>query len=155
MKSIHDQEFDDYMVDCVVIDEANVTDEFCRVAADRAYWGSELSQAIENELMAKLTVDGAKGDLKNSEAKAYLAVKLEYEGAKKPPGVDHTNALVEVDENVSEAQRTLMAARGALVMASTEKERIHGIVTAIDMKRDMLISLGAHLRKEMVGEPSI
>lgn len=157
MKTIHDEEFDDTYVDCVAIDEDDMNNEFCRVASDRAWAGVKLARAMGEEHLAKLAVDESKINLKLAEAQGWLRAKTSLEGlaAKKSPTLDHINAVAVLDTGTSLARNQLALAREKLIEMSGERELCGSLVSAIEIKSSMLISLGAHMRKEMVSEPAV
>jgi hypothetical protein len=134
-------DMDEYLIGCVTVDVQSVTDEYIRLPADLAYWNTILSRQI-------LQYERAKANLRESEARANLEVRerLIESGAKV------TEAVVDARTQLEPA---LKLARLAYADAVSERKRLEGLVSAINSKREMLISLGATLRKEYVPEPSI
>lgn len=152
MPKIHDEEFEQYLYDCVTIDEDRINEEYCRVAADLAYWGRRHANAEEAYLAAKANV-------KREAASAWIRTreKLEEEESEraaaqerkfKPPAVALIDKHTELDEG-------LAMARATFASAARMREETSSIVSAVHTKREMLVSLGATLRKELEMDPSI
>lgn len=152
MPLIHDEEFDGYLFDCVTLDEDDLQGEYTRVSADMAYWTRRAAASEEAYLAAKANV-------KREEASAWLAVrdKLEEEEVQradeedrkpKPAAVAVIDRHVVVHAGVHHAQATLARVARA-------REEARGVIDAIFTKREMLVSLGAHVRKEMERDPLI
>jgi hypothetical protein len=143
MGQIHDTEFDDYLIDCVTIDRDAITDEYVRVAADLAYWSKKHADAELDMLVAKAKV-------KEIESTAYLQARELLEN---DPSVKRaTESMVDATANRMPA---VTRAREEYAETSARRKELEGVVMAISSKREMLISLGATLRKEMDGEPSM
>lgn len=136
------EEIDSLLVDSTRIDPINVKDEFVRVSADMAYWGEQFAQASRTLQRKKLNYEQVRAAL-------WLEKR---EGAsrtgKKPPTVDDIKAMVETADELDEA-------KGALIDAEYERDRIKAVLEAVRAKKDMLISFGAHVRAEMNGDPVI
>jgi hypothetical protein len=132
---------DEYRRDCVRIEPLCMEEEFVRLPADLAHWNAQLSDAVRAFLLAKL-------NLEETEAKLTIV---------------HREALIAENGKTTESQVAaavtvdpkLHAARVMLIEAEVAKGRIGGFAEAVKAKRDMLISLGAQLRAEMQGDPSI
>jgi len=154
-KPIHDQEFDDYLVDSVSIDEAAITDEYIRVAPDLAYWSAQASEALRDEMLAKAAADEAKAAIKEAEARAWIAAKaaLDADQTIKKPTVDQINAHTQIQPILLQARQRHTAAQEHYADTVAARKRVDGVVSAVGTKREMLISLGATLPKEMAGDP--
>lgn len=122
----------------VNIDPLFLKEEFVRIPGDLAYWNSQFAKAHREFLLAKLRAN---------EIASTQRIILRADNVRKLT-VDDMNSLVDEDIDV----RT---ARADLVEKEYERERIKGIVDAIRTKRDMVVSLGAHIRIEMGGDPMI
>lgn len=143
MGMIHDQEFDDFLVACVSINEHAITDEYIRVSSDLAYWSRAHADAEQAYLLAKARQ-------KEAEATAYLQARELLEG---DPSIKRaTEAIVQA---TADRMPAVTRAREAVAMAAGDRREAEGVISAISAKRDMLISLGATLRKEMDPEPSL
>jgi hypothetical protein len=143
MTQIHDETFDDYLAQCVMINEHDINAEFVRVSADMAYWVRKAAQTERAFLLAKHKV-------KDCEATAYLQARelLDNDPAIKRP----TEALVEATASKMPAPAK---AREELAELAAQREELKGYLEAIKTKRDSLISLGAMLRREMQLDPAI
>ena len=145
MTQINGVDFDDYLVECVCIDDDDLRSEYVRVSTDLAYWAKKHGEA-EYEYLA------AKANVKRSEAAAYTdAMQIladEYDVGKLPkkPTEKMVEARAAEDENVDDAL-------DRFARASSWRKEVDGYVEAIKSKRDMLVSLGADLRKEREAEP--
>lgn len=141
MGNLQDLEVEDYLKDCVVMDPLFIQEEYVRLPADLAYWNQKYADALRAHLRAKI-------DLDRIEAQVYLE-KREVGYASGGKTTEATVAAqVACDARV-------LAAREVAVMAEAEKARLHGVVNAVSAKKDMLVSLGAHVRQEMDGDPTI
>jgi len=130
---------DEYLRDCVRIEPLVIEEEFVRLPADLAFWNERYSQCVRTFLMAKLDADECEARLRIVHREMLLAT-----GAKVTES--------QVDSAVTQDGAT-RDARIRLIEAEAAKQRLGGIVDAIRTKRDMLISLGAHMRAELQGDP--
>lgn len=141
MAKINELNVDDYLLDCVNVEPLQIQEEFVRVPRDLAYWNQRYADAYEAFLRAKV-------ELERTEGMRRLHIRAQLEDA----GVKITEALVDaklsVDEEVYTAKVTLLEAEAA-------KVRLNGTLDAVRSKRDALVSIGAHIRAEMAGDPSI
>ena len=125
----------------VAINPVDIQSEFIRVAADLARWNEKFADATRVFRLAEYRLD-------TIEAHVYLHVRqiAEADGDRISEGT--IRARINIDGRVKEGKETLIEAEAELLS-------IKGTVQALITKRDMLISLGAHLREEMKGDPSI
>ena len=142
-KTIHDQPFDDYLFDCVTIDENDLTSEYVRVPADMAYWGKRAADAERDHLLAKVRVEEAEAS-----AQQRARDRLENDPSTKRVTEAMVTAAAQQDPALRLAQQVYADA------AATRKE-VAGYLSAIAAKRDMLISLGATQRHEMNADLTI
>jgi hypothetical protein len=139
MGKLHDIEVDDYYAECVGPPDLMMLDhEFARVSSDIAYWGEKYAEAYEEAAMAKL-------EMEETQARAYLLVK---ETTTTRMSIPEIEALVATDQLVRDA-------RIRNIEADAKKVKMKGRVQAVLSRREMLVSLGAHVRKEMDGDPMI
>lgn len=141
---LHDLDVDEFLKDCVTIEPMALEEEFVRLPADLAYWNERYSMANRTFLRAKI-------DRERTEAR--LTIQLREELAKtmpegKKPTVDAVGAAVKDHADMN-------AARNAEIDAEIEKARLYGVLDAVRAKKDMLVSIGAHHRAEMAGDPRI
>ncbi len=134
-------EMDAYLRDCVKINPEDMQEEFVRIPADLAYWNGKYAQALREHLISKLDRDVMKANLE-----PMMRQELMEAGAKITEAV--VKAAIESNETMVEAERRV-------VEAEVGKNEVFGYLDAIRSKKEMLISLGAHLRAEMEGDPMI
>lgn len=129
-----------FEADTASIDPMDLNREFCELPPRLAYWNAQLAAATQRAMEAK-------ADLETERARQLLEVR---EGCKlaggKAPTVDEVNAQVLLHEDVQDAQ-------AIYIEKEAERLRLKGIVDSLLTKRDMLQSLGAKLRVEMMADP--
>jgi len=145
---INDIEVDDYLSNCVIIEPLAIEEEFIRLPADLAYWNERFAQANRAFLIADIEEKRTEARL-HLECRARLTVEKGEDGKKvKAPTVSDIEAEVNGHEDMQRAQDRLIA-------AEAEKVRLYGVLDAIRTKREMVVSLGAHMRAEMQGDPTL
>lgn len=133
---IHDEEFEDLLVQSVTIDDENLSSEFSRVSSDVAYWSRRLAR-LEADLIR------AKAALKKVEADGYcFAMEHLTNATGKRPTQKYLEAYVETMPEVQEAHE-------AIARVTEARTEARGYVDAISAKRDMLVQLGANRRQEL------
>ncbi len=132
---------DDYLRECVRINPEDIQAEFLRIPGDLAYWNAQYAIALKAFLNAEIDVKVTKG-------RVYAASKEAIIARNGKPTEEAMKALVESNEDY-------IAQQYACVDAEVKKNELYGKLDAIRSKKEMLISLGAHLRAEMVGDPSL
>lgn len=142
MAKLRDRDIEQYLAESVVIDPLALQEEFVRMPSDIAYWNERYSDAYRASLLAKAELE---------RAEAILTIQTREElilnGNARP------TELVVTSTVTNDAR--YQAARGTYVEAEVERVRVNGILDALRTKREMLVSLGAHIRAEMRGEPTI
>lgn len=128
-------------LDAVKIDELALDEEFIRFAGDLAYWNAVYSNAIKEYLIEK-------DECEIIRAKVWIRTKEKTKNDKPKPTVDDLKAMVTLDKEYKKA-------RARLIDAEAEKESTRRFAEAMVAKRDMLQSLGAKIRVEMLGDPRI
>lgn len=131
---------DAFLRECVEIDPAQLNDEFIRIPGDLAYWSNAYAAASRDAAVAKL-------DYERAWAQLYLTLKAENAG-NKGATVDWLKAACDNDPDVYDAQLLM-------IEKEAEKVRLRGMVDAVIAKKDMVQSLGAKLREEMRGDPTL
>ena len=121
--------------ECVDIDTRQLELEFQRVPADYAYWSEKYADAKQDYLLAKA-----------GRATVYARVRLETREALTMQGERVTEARLDSEVEISDEY---IAARRTEVLNEVEMVRLHGFLEALRTKREMLISIGAHVRQEM------
>lgn len=134
-------ENDSYLRDCLRINPEDIQAEFIRIPGDLAYWNAQYSQAIRAHLHAKL-------DEKLLEANLEPVVRQALRDA----GAKITEAMVKAG---IESHDDYVAAQRKTIEADVWKSECYGRLDAIRSKKEMLVSLGAHLRMEMAADPLI
>lgn len=115
-----------------------ITEDFVRVPSDLAYYNAIYSDAIDMLLTAKRKVEECEAELRR-EYRASADVKVTE---------SYLDSCVALDPRYK-------ILRESVDRAEVNKSRANGVVDAIRAKKEMLISLGAHIRAEMNGQPSI
>jgi hypothetical protein len=129
-------------MDAVSIEPLLLEEEFSSIPAHLARYNHLYAQAYETFLLAKAAYD-------QTYSGASIKIREDAtEDGKKKPTEGTINALIEVDDDVIEA-------RLRMIKAEVEKVRLWGVLDALRAKKDALISIGAHIRAEMGGNPSV
>ena len=130
-----------YLADCVQMEPLAIEEEFVRMPADLAYWNERYATAYKGLALAE-----------QRRRKLEALLRIEYRekmlADQKKPTESMVDAAVATDDR-------MLAARDDQIMAEVEKVRIQGVCEAVRCKKDMLISMGAHMRAEMNGDPTI
>lgn len=134
---------DEYLRECVRIDDFDIQAEYIRLPADLAYWNSRYADAYRDWNSSKLELDMLCSTLS-------LAIRDELINQAKGGRV----TLAEV-EQVLHTTPQYRDAKQKEILAEADKARLYGVVDAIRAKKEMLISLGAHIRLEMGNDPLI
>lgn len=120
--------------------------EFMRVARDLWYWAAQGAYAEDHYVRQKAALDRAWGA---AMIRAKNELEAEQAGAKKASTPEWlVQAMAESDPAV-DRERDLYA------IATRRRAEVRDIIGAVHAKREMLVSLGAHLRKEMELDPVI
>jgi len=123
------------------VDPLQLQPEYVRLSSDLAAWNSRYADALDTYLEADMALD-------TTEARLHIEwrERLVAEGSKSTENT--LKACISTDPRY-------VNARLAMIDAEVQKVRVQGVVRAIEAKKEMLISLGAHVRKEMDGNPTI
>ncbi len=124
--------------DMFEIDPLDVNDSFIKLPAQVARANAQHADAYRTFLVAKRNVD-------HTFATVYLAKRDAAEGKTTEA---YLKSLIETDEDYC-------AAVEQLTNADARLKRLNGVCDALRTKRDALISVGANMRAEMQGDPSI
>lgn len=138
---LRDIEIDEYLLECVVIEPTMLDEEFTRIPVDLAYWNERYSDSIRVHLISKLEYEQVR-------ARIGLEVrsKVAESGVKKTVG--DIDAMVSTNPEVS-------AAYLAYVEADAERQAMRNRVESVNAKREMLQSLGAKMRAEIMSDPGL
>jgi len=140
MSKIHDLEVDAYLKKCVSIEPLALNEEYVQFSSDLAYWNAYHAEALRTHLIASLNVDRVVA-MRRIELRAKMAETQKV-----------TESMIDAAVDMDIAVCT---ARFEAIEAEVEKVRLRGVVDALHAKKDMLVSLGATIRMEMEGEPSL
>jgi hypothetical protein len=135
-------EVEKYLSDCVRIEPMALEEEYVRLPGDLAYWNAEYASAYRRWLEAKIACDAGEG-----QAAFEWRNQLELDSKGRVTAAE-VESRVRVDTEVLRLRR-------AEAEAEADKVRLYGVLDAIRSKRDMLISLGAHIRQEMENDPMV
>lgn len=124
-----------YLKESVEIIPEAIREEFVRLPADMAFWGERYAEAVKAYLVAE-------HECKVVRAQVRLATReLGSLDGRKLTEAD-VDAKVETDERYRQAKLAEIEAEAAKLAAKVKLD-------AVATKRDMCISLGAHIRAEM------
>ena len=130
---------DAHLLEAVTIDELAIQEEYIRLPSDVAYWGAKYAQADKEYLMAKVVLD-------RLERQLYSVCRDELLRTEKRP----TEALI--SSAIADSDEWLEA-KEHLVECEYQRTLLKGSAEALRAKREVIISLGAHLRLEMMRDP--
>lgn len=135
-------DLDAYLKDSVRIESFAIEEEFIRLPADLAFWNEQYAQAYKAWQEQKL-------ELERLNATLSLAIRDELQAQNKGRVTlaEIEQVLHTIDQYKNTKQRE--------IELEAEKVRLYGVVDAVRSKKEMLISLGAHLRFEMGNDPAI
>jgi hypothetical protein len=133
----------DYLKECLELSPVAIQAEFARMAGDTAFWNEQYKKAYQTYWVKKV-------EFERLEAQLSLEVRTTLEHADSKIRV--TEALI---ESTMKSSPVWIKDRLELVEADCERVKFLGILDSLRTKKDMLISLGAHLREEMAGDPML
>ncbi len=161
MPNINGLDIEQYLYDSVSITPEALSEEFARVSLDLAYWNHQYAERTREYRMAEITQ-------KRTRAMLYIKHRLRLqeeaiaEAAEGDGGVDAKGKPKPVKvERVTEAQvdsavlldDDMVVCDTNLITTEVEREKARGVLDAVRAKREMVVSLGAHIRAEMAGDP--
>ena len=126
---------DPFLREVIDIDPLQIDVHFRRVPAELAYYNEQYTVALGAYLIAKHKVDQTKAELYQ-----HLSEDSVTNGKRK------TVAALEAD---IEASDEYIAARQTLIACEVAKQEARGKISTVEAKKEMLISLGAHIRIEL------
>jgi hypothetical protein len=133
---------EEYLRDCVDLNPDVLDEEMVRLPADYAYWNERHTIAFRNFQHSKLEEDRIRSQRR-------LEMREEHAGEKgKGPTMDDLKAMVDLDGDVQQSALDT-------INAEVELKRMKGILDALSIKRDMVQSIGARLRLEMMNDPAV
>lgn len=141
MKDKAREEHHKAVLEAVSMDPLDLEAEFKRIPALLAQYNEEYAVALRRWLRAKAEVD-------RTHARLYLEAReiAEEMGEKTTEG--SLKATIE-------SKQAYIDAVDARISSEAQKVRVGGILDALSAKKDALISIGAHMRAEMSGQPHL
>ena len=140
---LNDVMIERFLKEAIDISPEALEEEFVRVPADLAYWNERYAVSLRMWLSAKVERERIMGELL---CDPLFIEELEEKLQKKKPSVDQIKGAIL-------NHKSYITARISEAANEAEKTRLRGCVDAVASKRDMLISLGAHVRLEMQHDP--
>jgi hypothetical protein len=134
-------EMETFEADSVAIDPLDLNREFTELPPQLAYWNAQFANATQASMEAKAAKD-------REEARVLLLVKETAKLSKDKLTVAEVEAKVNLNEDVQDTQ-------DIYIEKEAERLRLKGIVDSVHAKRDMLQSLGAKIRVEMMADPAV
>lgn len=128
-----------YLDECVKIEPLALEEEFIRTPSDLSYW---------NEQYAAAFVAWKKSKLAREQIWNLLYRELGSDGSIVARPGSRGVTVADVEAATITDVRYLVSCTAEIV-AEGEKVRLAGIMETLRTKRDMLISLGAHMRSTM------
>lgn len=132
---------EDFLIATTRIDPLRLQDEFVSLPAVLAYWNQRYAESYERLQRAKVCEKRTRSILRIRKRQELLMSGVRVTESQVESAVDEAPEMVEAELD--------------LIRAEAEKVRIQGACEAVRTKRDMVISIGAHVRAEMQGDPSL
>jgi len=126
---------DEFLQQVIDINPLNIAEHFQRVPAELAYYNQQYADAVSDYLISKAKCDRA-------HAVAYVDLAEATDSRGKKLTVAAIEAAIQLDAEYQ-------AAKAAFISSEANKQELRGKVDVVSAKKEMLISLGAHLRVEM------
>ncbi len=131
----------DAVLEVMEIDPLDIEMEYTTIGSQIARYNELHVEALREQLYAEREV-------KRVRAKKQLFIRSHAAASDEKMTDSRANAKVEASTMVQKIEIAAIDAR-------IERERLRGILKTLEGKRDMLVSLGAHIRAEMQGNPSL
>ncbi|KKN46455.1 hypothetical protein LCGC14_0672950 [marine sediment metagenome] len=131
----------DAVLEVMEIDPLDIELEYTTIGPQIARYNELHVEALREQLYAEREV-------KRVRAKKQLFIRAKASDSGDKMTDSRANAKVEASQIVQKVEIAAIDAR-------IERERLRGILKTLEGKRDMLVSLGAHIRAEMQGNPSL
>ena len=132
-----------YLSECTRIEPLALEEEYVRLPGDMAYWNGRYADVYRHWLEVKVQRD-----------LVYHRLHKDYREALENKANGTRITIKEVESMVAQDSDYLDVKAKELV-AESEKIRLYGVMEALRAKKDMLISLGAHIRLEMGNDPLV
>lgn len=141
---------DEYLRQCVTVDEFAIDDEMMRAPSDYTYWNQKYSDACKDFYLAEIDAQVAEATL-SAVHRADL-MPDDDDDAKKKKKKAPTETEIKM---AMRADPRWKAAQVKVAVSEVEKKRLYGIVSAIDLKMRALQSVAAKMRAEMMADPAM
>jgi len=138
-----EDDLDSYLKSCVQIEPLALEEEYVRLPADLAFWNQRYSEVYRYWLERKVVLNEVRARIQIEERE-----RLEMLAKGKRVTIGEVEDALILNPEYQQAKMKEIA-------AEAEKVRLWGVLDALRSKRDMLISLGAHIRAEMAHDPMI
>jgi hypothetical protein len=135
------EDSEEFLNRCVEIDPLQLQEEYIRLPGDTAFWNARYAEAYRRWLEVKI-----ERDVTLAEAAQEARAVLKDRGAKATVAEVEEQQALDVD---------VIRVRKLEAQLEADKVRLNGVMDALRAKREMLISLGAHIRLEMGNDPSV
>ena len=139
--ALHDITVSKFLADSVAVEPTAIQEEYVRLPADLAYWNELYARAYHRHLTAKV-----------NEKHLNALLRIEHREQLENSVARVTESMV---DSAVDTDERLQRAHSERIEAEVEKTRLYGILDAIRAKREMLVSLGAHVRAEMEDDPLV
>lgn len=140
------EDLEAYRQASIRIEPLAIQEEYVRVPSDLAFWSEQHSVLYREWQLAKFEREQEWG---RAIERARADLSSNRKGA---PGRGPTVASIEAYA-IQDPQ--YVKARNDEIHLESERQRLLGMVDAVRTKRDMLVSLGAHIRAELERDPVI
>lgn len=161
MPSHNGMELEQYLFDSVSITPEALSEEFARVSLDLAYWNAQYAEALKAYRFAEIEQKRTKAMLyikhrtllqEAAIAEAHSSpAEVDAKGKPKPVKVERVTEAQVDSAVINDPDMVVMD--NNLIVTEVEKEKVRGVLDAVRAKREMVVSLGAHIRAEMAGDP--
>lgn len=136
---LNPSELEAYRRACLRIEPLAISEEYVRTPSDIAYWSSQYAEVYEAWQLAKF-------DREREWGGALARARFELGPAKR-------GAVTTADlEGAAVNDAQYVNAKRQEILLEAEKIRLSGVLEALRAKKDMLVSLGAHVRQEIQSE---
>ena len=134
----NDVKVDEYLRQCVELEPEALQEEYSRLSGDYAHWNQRFKDASRDLLMAEF-----------EETKVAARLRIFFKESVGPGGKPPTEATVEAHVVLAPDYE---AAHLKAIEAQVESTYLKGVMESLRTKREMLVSLGAHVRQELQGD---
>lgn len=150
----------DYRRTCTEINRENIEAEYTRVSADLAFWGYKKAQAFRELGQAKVSLEEEEFEVKRVTGLIYIKFREELKepnskGVPTPPSEGTINSHVLNAPEVAKAQARYYEARLAVTDAQHKFDELYATCNAVEVKKEMLVSIGADRRAELNSDPNL